>query len=325
MSRTDLSGLAEYFSKDLDTLADLGCPVDPKLFVELVRAEDQLGPVEPISSPMASEVASGVSVSISISYGTRRTGFGVLHDIISRHRRAWAAMYLDTYLRARWETEIRDAARDFGLLYERKGRPPTAKQFATHAAAATNHWFGGDISGLYGMIGETAPLRPVRKAIMPSDREAFAQTVLESLTHRLIMSAQTPAAAPYSRESQERGRIQLNLTHLAERSLELVQQEEARGRPVTLAEFGYERFAYRVKEITSEIEMAWVLYLQAIEDARRPAETLQGLEVAQPSSTETTAYKAHAPVDGLDEDSPDRSVGNPEESRPWRQRFLNRT
>ncbi|MGI8406871.1 MAG: hypothetical protein ACR2OE_19265 [Thermomicrobiales bacterium] len=166
-SRTDLSGLADYYRTEIRVLEQLACPVDPSLFDELTHAEAWLGPPEPIPETSTHrDIASGVNLTLEFSVGSRRAGFEILRDIISRYRRRWASSFLEVYMNSCWETEIRDAARDFGLLHERKGRPPTAKQFATHAAAATNHWFGGDMSRLYSMIGEKSPIAPVLAGLM---------------------------------------------------------------------------------------------------------------------------------------------------------------
>jgi hypothetical protein len=83
---------------------------------------------------------------MSMSTGSRRVGFERLRDIITRYRRAWVEQYLDAYLRARWETEIREASRLHAQAIAEKGKPPTPKQFARHVVTATSHWFGGDLS-----------------------------------------------------------------------------------------------------------------------------------------------------------------------------------
>ena len=140
-------------------------------------------------------------------------------------------------MKACWETEIRDAARDFGLLHERKGRPPTAKQFATHAVAATNHWFGGDMSRLYSMIGEKSPIAPVLVASVPTDRQATAGAVLDQLTRR-------NGEAMVSRDMVEGTSSEQALwdrQRLAELSIAVLQLGEALGRPPSLAEFGHDQ------------------------------------------------------------------------------------
>ncbi len=158
-SRTDLAGLAEYYSKDIQVLKEMGTPINERLFEELVRAEAQLGQPEPFTRQEPT-VRGNIDITITstISYGTRRKGFEKLRDIISSYRRQWAERYLGQYLQKRWETEIREAAHPYKLYIKQKGIPPTTKQFAKDAKAATNHWFGGNISGLYGAIQEQSPI-----------------------------------------------------------------------------------------------------------------------------------------------------------------------
>ncbi len=91
-----------------------------------------------------------------MTIGSRRSGFEFLRDIVTRYRRAWSAKCLDAYLRARWESEIQGAARQYARYIEVQGKAPTEKQFAKVAEAPTNHWFGGDVNSLYAAIGEKA-------------------------------------------------------------------------------------------------------------------------------------------------------------------------
>jgi hypothetical protein len=58
-----------------------------------------------------------------------------------------------------------------------KGRPATLKQFAKVAAPAANHWFCGDLSGLYAAIGEKISERPTRGSIIPQDRLGYVSAV----------------------------------------------------------------------------------------------------------------------------------------------------
>ncbi len=129
-SRTDMAGLREYHRKEVAALADLGTPVDPALFDELAAAERRLGPEQAIEDPdRTSTIAEGgFEITISMSVGTRRGGFERLRDIVTRHRRAWAGRHLDAYLRARWEGEVRAAARAYHTALNDRGRPPTARE-----------------------------------------------------------------------------------------------------------------------------------------------------------------------------------------------------
>jgi len=145
---TDMAGLKHYLDRELSQLDELGAPVDQKMFVELIAAEESLGPEEP-------------------SYGTllayRREGFERLRDVITKYRRAWALKHLDAYLRTRAESDVREAARTYHRkTAERGGKPPTPKQFARAAAWVTNRWFGRDISALYQAFGEKSPISPKR-------------------------------------------------------------------------------------------------------------------------------------------------------------------
>jgi hypothetical protein len=311
-SRTDLPGLAGYYARELAAMEQPGCPVDPALFEELQRAESHLGPQQGIPDPERTSrhaIGAGISLTFQVSIGTRRDGFEVLRGIISRYQHTWSEQYLETYLRSRWETEIRDAARDFSLLYERKGKAPNPKQFATHAVLATNHWFGGDMGGLYRMIGEKSPIEPKRYQIMPDDREAFARSVYQ----RLVTTAGALAASSASasaRDERSRDQVLWNLQWMAEESLRFLQREEALGRPPTLEEFGRDGFMYRATALSPQIDAAWSAYQQAI-------------EAAQQSSTKSPADpESPAPVPALsslvEQDSPPVTESRSERMPFWR-------
>ncbi|MDZ4057827.1 MAG: hypothetical protein U1D69_12885, partial [Polynucleobacter sp.] len=127
-SRTDMEGLAGYHAKELTRLEQLGTPVDPKLFADLIKAQAKLGPPTPIESTRSSQnVGHGMSVTFSTHMGMRRSGFTQLRDIITKYRGAWAQQHLPQYLRALWESEIQEAERAYNLLLNQKGKPPTAR------------------------------------------------------------------------------------------------------------------------------------------------------------------------------------------------------
>ena len=107
-----------------------------------------------------------------------------MRDIVTRHRRAWAERYLDPYIKSRWDTELREAARHHAEAIAAKGKPPTPKQFARYALTATNHWLGGDISAFYAAIGEKSAVHPERVCLMPLDRTGFAHRVFDALGGR---------------------------------------------------------------------------------------------------------------------------------------------
>ena len=95
-------------------------------------------------------------------------------QLITRYRRAWAEQYLSTYLRTRWETELREASRAYHQLMSNRGAPPALKQFARAAERATNHWFGGHVGELYSALMVSRH----RSATQPAEKAAARQGVL---------------------------------------------------------------------------------------------------------------------------------------------------
>ena len=260
-SRTDMAGLAHHERRELSELKEMNTPVDERLFGELIKAEKLLGPAEPLTDKSSTkDVGYGLTLTMSVSSGSRRKGFETLRDVITRHRHAWAEQHLDRYLRTLWEAEIGEAARAFNLLLgEKGGKSPTLKQFAKAATPATNHWFGGDVSALYGAIGEKSPAAPQRRALMPKDRERFVRLIMEplpSLKYELYPGRMSDEV------SQNFARKEL-----AELGLKYVQIEEALGRPPEMKELG-QKFTYRSKVLASEDGDAWRIYAQAVERAK---------------------------------------------------------
>lgn len=182
-SRTDMRGLARYYERDLKEMQDSGCPVDPALFDELLAAEEKLAKPEPFERPRKDDEISvgGITINLSVSVGSRRSGFERLRDVLTRYRRIWADRYLDTYLRARWESELRGASQEYGKLVNVKGKPPTLKQFAKFAEAATNHWFGGDVRQLYTALGKECPSLPARVRLLVRPLRDLAYQVFTAL------------------------------------------------------------------------------------------------------------------------------------------------
>jgi hypothetical protein len=265
LSRTDMAGLAEYYKRELAALEDLGTPIAAILFQELLSAERQLGPPQPIErSRSTTEIAAGISFTITTSMGSRRAGFERVRDIITHHRRTWTEQYFGRYLRGRWESEIREAARAYHVLVNERGKRPTAKQFAKAAEVATNHWFGGDLSGLYRAFGEKSPIQPQRIMLLPADREGFVKAVFAAL-----------GGTPFGRQqvvSDQREQTRQNeayerfkgISGLARNSIWYVQLEEALGRPPELKEFGRSKFEWQAPALHMDIEEAWCRYAAAI-------------------------------------------------------------
>ncbi len=170
VSRTPIPQLADYHAAELDKLRATGTPVNRELFMELIDAEDQLGPMKEVRVKDARRIevqaapgqegqpASFISVD---DVRTRRSGFEALRDIVTRHRRAWAVEHLDAYLRQSWEASLRDLSRTYNQALAARGRPMTVKQFSAKAAPIANAWFGGRVELVYAAIGAKADLQQV--------------------------------------------------------------------------------------------------------------------------------------------------------------------
>ncbi|MFC4469267.1 TerD family protein [Streptomyces xiangluensis] len=241
-SRAPLSGVADYYSRPLTALRAADCPVTPDLFEELRTAEQHLGPEEAIIKertelPVDTAVGS-FTLTMSHSSRSRREGFERVRDIVTRHRRAWAEQYLDTYLQQRWRTALEDVARAHHQFVAAKGRPPTLIQFAQFATAAANQWTGGDLSALYTAIGEPAPAQQERPArLLPGDGYDFARRVFAAL-------GGTAVDNDLRMNQPEEAQRQWQLTRLAVESLRYVQLCEALGQPPTPKQFGSPRLAW---------------------------------------------------------------------------------
>jgi hypothetical protein len=275
MSRTDMAGLEKYHERDLHALSTLGAPVNTGMFAELIVAEGQLGKPEPITDPAhsSSAGADGIRISITMNFGSRRAGFERLRDIVTAHRRAWSTRFLDTYLRARWENEIRSAAREYNRHIEVKRKPPTAKQFAKIAEGPTNHWFGGDVSLLYAAFGEKSPIATRRVSLLPPDVESFALRVFYALggknttqvsdrTHDGDVDEQERRQAEWTAHWQRKG--------LAEASPRYVQLREGLGRQPTITEFGRSKFEYLGAVLDDNATQAWETYASTIDSLLAP-------------------------------------------------------
>jgi len=63
------------------------------------------------------------------------------------------------------------------------------------AAPAANHWFGGALSALFGVMGEKFPEQMVYTRIMPGDRLAFAWSVFNNLGERRFRGSSEAVAS----------------------------------------------------------------------------------------------------------------------------------
>ncbi|MFF1872606.1 TerD family protein [Kitasatospora herbaricolor] len=242
-SRATLSGIGSYYDRPLAALRAAGCPVDASFLVELRAAEQRLGPQEAIADSRSIPIDSAdglLTVTFSASRGSRREGFELVRDIVTRHRRAWADQYLESYLRHRWRCELEEVAHQYHRYVAAKGRPPTLIQFSRFATTAANHWTGGDLGALYTAIGEPAPSqqeRPTR--LLTGDGYDFARRVYQELGGKPVTNNTWPNSP-----DPEESRRQWQLERLATESLRYLQLQEALGQPPTPKQFGTQRFTW---------------------------------------------------------------------------------
>ena len=265
-SRTDIAGMSEYSTRAVTALADAGKPVDPQLFADLRAAQLRLGPPQQLSFDQR-EIAPGMF--IGVGGGTRRDGFVILRDIVTAHRRAWAAQYLDQALRQAWETPVREVARQVNLAVARRGKLPTAKQFATFGATAVNGWFGGDLPALYAAVGEKAPADQQRVRLMPYDRSRLCTEVFTALGGRYV---------PNSHAAGDHDGNQLSwiVRRLAAEAPRFIQLEEALGRAPTEDEF-------KAARLTWPEGLTFDRYVTVVTDVRTALPTTRPQAEQQPT------------------------------------------
>jgi hypothetical protein len=265
MSRTDLPGLGHYQRRERAALDELGCGVDPALYDELAAAGSKLGRPMPVGeTPQKIAGPDGLSFVVTYSFGTRRDGFEILRDTITRYRRAWAAQYLETYLHARWESELREASRQYHKVFEQSGRPPAARRFARPAATVTNHWFGGDIRDLYGAIGEKCPIAPTRVQLLKDDPSNFIRNVFAALNDSTrLYEGPLPDQQVIDTVLTESQR-DVQLRRLAEECVRVVQLGEALGHPPEVIDFGASTFVSMSGVLGGDLESAWSRYRDTV-------------------------------------------------------------
>jgi hypothetical protein len=269
-SRTDMKGAEKYYERDLDMLEAMRCPVDRAVFAELVAAEAALGPAEPIDEKvektndpddddMDDDIRIVVTMQIVTNRGYRRAGFERLRDTVTGYRRAWTEKYLETYLRALWEAELKETAREYNKLFEVKRKVPTLRQFAKYAVEPTNRWFGGDVSQLYRALGEKSPVAPVRRRVLHESPAWFAQRVFTAIGG-VPTSWEEIAATIVGRDRAKQDaawRAHQDRVKLATLSLKYVQLREALDRPPTLMEFGPGSFYYLAPVLDPSLNDRW--------------------------------------------------------------------
>lgn len=279
-SRTDLQGLEHYHRRELHELTEMGFGPDPSLLTELRDAESRLGPIEELFS----DVSSG-GVTMRLGRGSRRDGFIMLRDIVTRHRRAWASAHLDAYLTARWELELREVAREYSRRVAARNKPPTLKQFAGFGAAAANHWFNGDLARLYAALGERSEVTPRRIDLLAGDPTEFGRAVYAS------MGGGPPLDEATSMQDWEARDRQWSLERFATAAFDYLQRYEVLGRPPTFEEFDDDRLKW---DLVGGPAAGWQRFEAAVEEAR----------LRRPGSAEAQAASAEPVVQTVEPTQP---------------------
>lgn len=293
-----LVDIAGSYREELDAMAALGHPVDRQFFKDLTDAAHRLG--EPESEEDADDASSrrvdlgnGVSfeIKITVSGGQprgRRPGFEQLRDVVTSHRRAWAAEHLDGYLRARWGTDLRAAAEAYNRALNAKGKPPTYRQTITASKTTIDRWFAGDVGDLLAAIGQKGPgVKPTYQRVLPEDVYAFGEAV-----HRNLGLVEEPevtdwddrAAVAAQRAARDHN---THRRYAAQHAYTYVQMWEALGRPPEMKEVPGGAGAAKWLNDT-DTDAGWQTFVHAIEQALRDA-------VAPPPRAEPDGIPAPPP------------------------------
>lgn len=232
-ARTSFARLDNHERESITALTEAGFPIDRAFFAELRRLDDVIPAPEEVEIAGATrEIGHGVSITIGQS-STRlpRGGFVQVRDVVTAYRRAWAAEHLDSYLRQRWEGELRAVATEYSRRMAARTKPPTFKQFASFGLGAANHWFGGDLAALYAALGEVSPATPERVRIFKGEPHAFLLGVWQGMGGRVL-----PEDATW--KDRDGSAQQWAIQRLTRQSGEFIQRWEATGERPDIKQVG---------------------------------------------------------------------------------------
>ena len=255
-AHNDLEGFEQHMRRPFARLANTGFPADARLFADLLAANSKLGPVEQDWETVEDDNEGFLAVEMRVSRGTGRKGFEILRNIITRHRRAWTEQNLTAYLEACWKGDLRLAGQAYNRHSADKGKPPTVKQFAAIAADAADHWFAGDLTGVYGALGLRSPLpSSTYTRLLPVDSRAFTRRVKQELD--AVASRSHGSGVDHDNK----------LSALVRHSGRWVELAEALGTQPTLKQLGTRDFSMSAAVLNEDTDTAWQMYCEAIERA----------------------------------------------------------
>jgi hypothetical protein len=322
---SSLKEFQDSVGKYTERLMATGFGPDLQMFPELVAAEKLLGPAQETWRQVSEEELGPVTVTMGVSGPTRRDGFVILRDIVTRYRQTWAQEHLDAYLEARWRTDLSAAGRGYHQHAANKGKPPTLKQFAKLAAPSANSWFGGNISEVYNVLGLRSPLaQPSYRRLLPADLNAF---------HRRLRASLDAHARDIS--GQDRQQLKYREGRLAALGLNWVLLNEAIGERPTLKQFGSSEFKLVSVDLADDVDQAYAVYCRVVQAAaadeaslRTEASDISQPEPARPEADalgavaefrDAIAAETWSPV-ALDVEKP----ATPRTGRRWVRRLLGR-
>ena len=262
-SRTDLSNLETYHDKHLVCLEQLRSPVDRKLFVELLKAEQKLGQPQPFEHARRVYIEPGVTRMSSMIIGERREGFTILRDIIINYARLWSETHLEDYLIRQWQDPLLALHEDVSKRLASKGKAYSSKQFAKRATPLANMWFGGDLTAVSVAILHPSPVAQQTARVMPKDVLAHADALYEQW---LKVAARYNLKTNFEDFTDKRSGLQAeSLTRL---SFDYLQLTELLGEVPTHEQFAQQRKTHErdvitrlLQDVTQELAVAWELFV----------------------------------------------------------------
>jgi hypothetical protein len=240
-----------------EPLAALGCPIDASFFADLRRAEQRLGPIKKVTETFSEGSEGGIRITMSATVGERRSGYEMLRDVITHHRRGWAAKYMPAYVEARWKTDLQGAGEAYHRHNADRGRPPTAKQFAGMAAAAATNWFAGDLTAVYNVLGLRSPLPATTyRRCVPEDPRAFTKWLREALRAGSVASTALKGDVRFTNSVQS----------IAQHGLAWLAEMEVLGQPPELTQFSKrDYFKQNFDVLAPDRDDAWRIYCDTIQ------------------------------------------------------------
>jgi hypothetical protein len=192
--RYTLDQLEDAQRDSRDALADLGAPVETRIYGDLLKLTTRypfLLEAEGYSVGITFEIdvddVGDTVVSSRMDDPERRSHpevFEILRDLITEYRQGWLSEHLDHYLEHLWRRELTAAAEAYWKRYRGRGKAPTVKQALPDVARCAQRWFGADHGALARLLAldgaiDQSPMRSSRA--LPEDVPALEHEVAERL------------------------------------------------------------------------------------------------------------------------------------------------